>query len=267
MEGILYVVATPIGNLEDITERAKRILSDVDLILAEDTRETKKLLDYFNIRTSLNSYHKFSEKKDLEKFVTMLEEGKDLAMVSDAGTPCVSDPGKFLVREVLEKSMKVVPVPGASAAISLFSVSGSESDVFLFGGFLPSTGSVRNQVLDKLFSSGVPFVLYESPKRITNLLSLLEGKTKRVVVGRELTKKFEEVFVYKDQAVTEKGEFAILVEPSDKEKLPDDEVFKLALILKNKGLSLKDICDVYEVVAPDVRKNALKDFFIKAGCS
>lgn len=264
MEGILYVVATPIGNLEDMSERAKKRLANVDLILAEDTRDTKKLLDYFNIRTPLNSYHKFSEKKDLDRFLTMLKDGKDLAMVSDAGTPCVSDPGKFLVREVLENNMKVVPVPGASAAISLFSASGSESDSFVFAGFIPSNGAAREQALEKFISYGLPFILYESPKRVENLLAFLNGRSKRIVIGRELTKMFEEVFTYRGLPVMEKGEFAILVEPEDKKEPSDEEVFKLALMLKEKGLSLKDVCDIYENIYPDVRKNSLKDFFYKS---
>lgn len=193
----LYIVATPIGNLEDISFRAVRILSEVDAILCEDTRVTAKLLQRYEISKSLISYHSQSKLSKTEKIFGLLEEGKDLALVSDAGTPCISDPGVMLVSQVREKfgeGVKIIPVPGASAVISALSASGLPSSEFLFLGFLPHKKG-RETLFKEIAISDRTVAFYESPHRILKTLQSLEkfAPAKKVVVARELTKIYEEM--------------------------------------------------------------------------
>ncbi len=258
MSGILYVVATPIGNLDDMSPRAVETLKRVRLILAEDTRVTLKLLNRFDIKSRLESYHKFSEKRSLDRYISMLSEGVDIALVSDAGTPAVSDPGKFLVREALEAGLKVVPVPGPSAAMALFSTAGIMDDRFVFAGFLPSKGAVREKALDELFQLGLPFVLYESPKRIRNLMSLLEDREARVVTGREITKQFEEISLFRGEELKEKGEFAVVVEPQKKDNSEDEIPADVLKIIKDYNISTKDAILLIKNIFPECKPNAIK---------
>jgi 16S rRNA (cytidine1402-2'-O)-methyltransferase len=193
--GILYLVATPVGNLEDISLRALRILKEVDLIACEDTRHTAKLLTHYGIRTHSQSYHKFNEESRAQQLVQMLREGKNIALVSDSGTPLVSDPGYELVSSCRREGIQVIPIPGPSAAIAALIASGLPADSFCFSGFLPSKGSLRKRRLEELAGLPVTLILYEAPHR---LLSSLEDMVailgpRRATVARELTKIHEEL--------------------------------------------------------------------------
>jgi len=192
--GQLFVVGTPIGNLEDITLRAISTLQSVDIILAEDTRNSKKLLDAHKIETKMISYHEHSNDKEIKKIIDLLLEGKDLALISDAGTPTISDPGYGLIRDCIKHDIVIVPIPGVSAITAAMSVSGLPSDSFTFVGFLPQKkGRLKKIELLKNIENTV--ILFESPYRLEKTLNqLLEHLGNRsVVVGRELTKLYEEV--------------------------------------------------------------------------
>jgi len=194
-KGIIYIVSTPIGNLEDITLRALKILKDVDLIAAEDTRRTRKLLSRFDIHTPLVSYFEQNELKRLDKLFSHVKKGKDIALVSDAGTPGISDPGYRLIQEAIEREIPVIPIPGPSAAIAALSIAGLPTDSFAFVGFLPKKGGKRKKLLDKLADSMWTSILYESPHRLMETLEdlLVACGDRQIAVTRELTKAFEEV--------------------------------------------------------------------------
>lgn len=192
MFGTLYVVATPIGNLEDITLRALRVLREVDLIACEDTRHTKILLERHNIHKPLVSYHQHSRLQKVDFLISELKAGKSMALVSDAGTPGISDPGGVLVAKASELGIPVVPIPGPSAVIALASVSGQPTDRFLFLGFLPHKKG-REKLIKRILESDSPVIFYESPHRILKTLEALSHSEGHIVVGRELTKKFEEI--------------------------------------------------------------------------
>ncbi len=223
----LYIIATPIGNLEDVSKRALRILSEVDLILCEDTRKTKILLDSCGIKKQTISYHQHSKLNKTDYIIDLLKVGRNLALVSDAGTPGISDPGNLLIDEVaknLGDKVKIVPIPGASAVIAAASVSGFPTDRFLFLGF-PPVKNKRKKFFEEAVSSKYPVILYESPYRIIKTLEELKNMNKglRVVVCRELTKKFETVYrgnvekVIKDvQNDKIKGEFVIIIHRNEK---------------------------------------------------
>ena len=223
---ILYIVATPIGNLEDLSFRALRILREADLILCEDTRRTRKLLSYYKIRNRVLSYHQHSKLKKLEKILKFLKEGKNLALVSDAGTPGISDPGneliKFLIKRIPE--LRVIPVPGPSAITAAASISGFFMDKFLFLGF-PPTKKKRKKFFKEIASSKYPVIFFESPYRILKTLKQLKEVIEQcnnegveLVVCRELTKKFEVIYRGNTEKVLEeigpdkvRGEFVIIV--------------------------------------------------------
>ena len=220
----LYIIATPIGNLEDITLRALRILKDVEVIFAEDTRVTKKLLDHYDIKTRIESLNARTEASKVDKVISLLQEGNNVAYVSDAGTPTVSDPGSQLVasvREVLPE-VSIIPLPGASALTSALSVSGLSASEFLFLGFLPHKKG-RETLFQEIVESKRTVVLYESPHRIMKTLLRLDellDEKRKVVIARELTKMYEEVVSGTAQEVLQyflentekqKGEFVVLV--------------------------------------------------------
>lgn len=224
--GTLYIVATPIGNLEDITFRAVRILSEVDCILCEDTRTTGKLLAKYAIKNKTVSYHAHSTKGKESFIVDMLYSGKNIALVSDAGTPCISDPGVMLVQRVRSEfgdDAKVVPIPGASALISALSASGVSTAGFNFIGFLPHKKG-RETLFKEIALSEIPVVFYESSHRILKALSSLVEYLKedrKVMIAREITKQFEEfksgnakelLEYYTLNPVKQKGEFVVIVE-------------------------------------------------------
>ena len=193
-KGILYIVSTPIGNLDDITLRALKTLRHVDLIAAEDTRRTRKLLSTFDIHTPLVSYFEHNELKKIDKLLSHMKRGKEIALVSDAGTPGISDPGYRLVQQAIERGIPVIPIPGPSAVIAALSISGLPTDSFTFAGFLPKKGGKRRKLLEKLGDLDGTSILYESPHRLMRTLEdLLEVcGDRQIVITRELTKAFEE---------------------------------------------------------------------------
>ena len=194
MPGTLYVVATPIGNLEDITFRAVRVLQEADLIASEDTRHTRILLTRYEINTPLTSYHKFNIRAKTGELVGQLQAGKNIALVSDAGTPGVSDPGYQMIRESVDRGIKVEVIPGPSAAIAALVGSGLPTDEFTFVGFLPRKPGRKRRKLEQLKNEGRTIIIYESPFRVVKTLEdvhLVFGEVE-VAVCRELTKKFEE---------------------------------------------------------------------------
>ena len=192
MSGTLYIVATPIGNLEDITLRALAVLKRVDLIACEDTRRTKILLNHYQIKNSLVSFHQHSKIQKIDRIIAELRSGADVALVTDAGTPGISDPGGVLVARCVSEQVMVRPIPGPSALTALVSVAGIPMDQFLFLGFLPHKKG-RRKVIDQIVRSEVPVVFYESPYRILKTLAALSEYEGRLIIGRELTKQFEEV--------------------------------------------------------------------------
>ncbi|MCF8430148.1 MAG: 16S rRNA (cytidine(1402)-2'-O)-methyltransferase [Bacteroidia bacterium] len=219
--GILYVVPTPIGNLEDITLRAIRVLKEVDLIIAEDTRQSLKLLNHFEIKKTIQSYHMHNEHKVLQRYVDEILGGKNIALVSDAGTPAISDPGFLLVRECLKNNIKVDCLPGATAFVPALVKSGLPADSFCFEGFLPEKKG-RQTMLKKLCEEERTIILYESPHRLLKTLKqFIEyfGAERLISVSRELTKTFEETVNGTIQEVLThfennivKGEFVIVID-------------------------------------------------------
>ena len=192
--GKLYIVPTPIGNLEDITLRALRILQEVDIILAEDTRTSKKLLQHYVINTPMLSYHKFNEHQNLQNFIKQLKEGKQIALISDAGTPAIADPGFLLVRECILENIPVESLPGATAFVPALINSGFPNDRFVFEGFLPDKKG-RNTRLQSLKEETKTMIFYVSPHKLTKTLNefiTLFGSSRKVSISRELTKIYEE---------------------------------------------------------------------------
>jgi 16S rRNA (cytidine1402-2'-O)-methyltransferase len=253
MAGVLYVVATPIGNLEDISLRALRILKDVDLIAAEDTRHTRILLDHYEIRTPLVSYHEHNEKTQAPRLAERLAHGEDVALVSDAGTPAISDPGYRLVVEALRIGIRVTPIPGASALASALSASGLPTDRFVFEGFLPSKKSERESRLEALRGERRTVVFYEAPHRLKDALTAMQRilADREIVVGRELSKIHEEFLrgtideVIAQLAEREvKGEITIIVHGApDAEQISQDALAGEILRLIAEGRGVKQIAE------------------------
>jgi 16S rRNA (cytidine1402-2'-O)-methyltransferase len=218
--GTLYVVATPIGNLEDITLRALRVLKEVPLVAAEDTRVTRTLLRTYDIHTPLASFHEFTSSARRGRLVERLEDG-DVALVTDAGTPNVSDPGYPLIRDALSAGHSVVPVPGASSVMAALMVAGLPTYAFCFEGFLPRTSAARRKLFARHADSEATLIVFDSPYRVLSSLQDLVaalGAERPVAVGRELTKRFEEVFRGTAAAAVEhftgqvpRGEFTLLI--------------------------------------------------------
>ncbi len=249
--GTLYIVSTPIGNLEDITLRAVRILKEVDAIAAEDTRHTQKLLNKFDIHTPLTSYHDHNKEEKAPVLVSRLLEGKNVALVSDAGTPGISDPGYFLINLAIDQKISVVPIPGPTAAIAALSVSGLPTDRFVFEGFLPSKHTARLKRLEELTKEERTLIFYEAPHRILQTLEDMHTVLgdRKAVLTRELTKVHEQVIrgtlseVKKQlEAGSMKGEFTIIIQTSSAEAMHEsispEEYLKNLMI--HRGLSKKE---------------------------
>jgi 16S rRNA (cytidine1402-2'-O)-methyltransferase len=255
--GTLYIVATPIGNLEDITLRAIRVLKEVRLIAAEDTRRTRILLDRYEIPTPLTSLYDQNEAKKSGLLIARLLNGDDVAYVSDAGTPGISDPGYLLVREALSQGIRVAPIPGASALIAALSVSGLPMDSFVFLGFLPSKSLRRKQFLTSLREEERTLVFYESPHRLPESLKDIASVlgNREVVVSREMTKIHEEFLRGPVEGVTArigdaavKGEVTLIVSGQTGEipEYPDEEIIRRSEQLKQEAgeeLSRRDMAD------------------------
>ena len=255
MAGVLYIVATPIGNLEDITLRALRILKEVDLIAAEDTRHTRKLLTHYGVNTPLTSYYDHIETEKAPTLIAQLLAGKSIALVSDAGSPGIADPGYRLVKGAAEAGVTVVPIPGPSSVIALLSMSGLPTDRFVFEGFLPAKTAQRRKALQRLTQEERTIFFFESPHRLLDTLLDIEnilGK-RLIVIGRELTKLHEEVL---RGSVTDvriqlqsrdiKGEVTLLVSGAT-EKAPSLDETLLAediRALRAQGLKLKEIAQI-----------------------
>ncbi len=230
--GTVYLVATPIGNLEDITMRAIRTLQEVDLIACEDTRTSKVLLNHYGITKPLVSYHNFNERQASERIITRILEGQNVAVISDAGTPSISDPGFIIVREAIKQGINVVAIPGPAAMIMALAVSGLPTDAFIFYGFLPQTSGKRRAILESLAERRETLVFYESPYKIHRLLGeIIEViGNRRAALCREMTKKFEEIIrgdietirvQLADKKV--KGELTLAVQGKVRKETPDPD--------------------------------------------
>jgi len=264
--GTLYLVATPIGNLEDMTYRAVRILGEVDLIAAEDTRHSLKLLNHFGISKPLTSYFDHNQQIKGERILNALRQGKSVALISDAGTPCVSDPGYQLVRDAVAENIPVVPVPGACAAVAALAASGLPTDSFTFAGFPPSRQGKRRTFLSGVNSLPGTLVLYEAPHRLLETLSDIREVLgeRQVIVARELTKMFEEfirgsaseVIAAVSQGIV-RGEVVVLIAPGEAapgESEPLAEV--LRRLMADGSLSIKDIAKQAAVISGVSRSDA-----------
>lgn len=271
--GILYIVATPIGNLEDITLRAIRVLKEVDLIAAEDTRHTRHLLDRYEITTPLTSYHDHNKEEKAPVLVARLLEGQSVALVSDAGTPGISDPGYFLINLAVDQKVPVVPIPGATAAIAALSISGLPTDSFVFEGFLPARQGARLKRLQKLSTEERTVIFFEAPHKIEKTLGdmIVVFGERKAVVTRELTKIHEETIrgTLSDilrhlQETTIKGEFTIIVHgaTTGRDRQDIDPAEYLKNLMLHRGLSKKEaIATAAEELGlpkKDVYKESLK---------
>ena len=252
MSGKLYLVATPIGNLEDMTLRAIKILKEVELIAAEDTRNTLKLLNHFEIKKPLVSYHRHNEEIKVDYLIEKLRNGESIAVVSDAGTPGISDPGEVIVKEAIKNDIEVIPIPGACAAINALIASGLDTKEFTFMGFLPINKKLRKEKLKEIENETKTIIIYEAPHKLKNTLEDLKDilENRAVVLAREITKIHEEFIRGNIEEIISKsenlkGEMIILIEGAEfKEKeielneLSLDEHFEF---YKNQGLDKKEI--------------------------
>lgn len=238
-KGTLYLVPTPIGNLEDITFRALDVLKHADILAAEDTRHTMKLCTHFEIHVPLVSYHEHNKKTSGEKLIAELETGKNVALVTDAGTPGISDPGADLAADCAARQIAVVPLPGANAAVTSLIASALPTDHFLFYGFLPRMNKERDQALKELSTQTWTMIFYESPHRIAATLKDLKTAfgNRRISLSRELTKQFEtfvrgtcdELIAYLNRSGPQKGEFCLIVEGAPEGLLKQDDLWWTAL--------------------------------------
>jgi 16S rRNA (cytidine1402-2'-O)-methyltransferase len=248
--GTLFIVSTPIGNMGDFSFRAVDVLKSVALVLAEDTRHTRHLLDRYEISTPATAYHEHNEAKTTPRLVARLLEGASLALVSDAGTPLVSDPGARLVRAAIDAGVPIVPIPGPSAALAALVASGLDADRFLFLGFLPRSGRDRRAAFDEIVDSSHTVVVYESPNRLADTLAELErlgGGLRPAVVAREMTKQFENIqrgtvadllAYYRERPV--RGEVVLVFGGAVAGVVSDEDVAARVRSLRAAGLSARD---------------------------
>ncbi len=231
-DGRLYVVPTPIGNLKDITLRALETLKEADIIAAEDTRQTLKLLNHFDIKKSLISYHKYNEQIKSDKIIELLQEGQKVALVSDAGMPGISDPGSVIIKRCIEENLNFEVLPGATAIITALVYSGLDTTKFLFRGFLPRENKERKIITDELINSQETIVFYEAPHRLLDTLKYLLDVfgSRKVAICRELTKIYEEIYRGRlDEALEyfienkPRGEFVIVLEGKDPEEIKEEK--------------------------------------------
>ena len=270
-EGTLFIVATPIGNLEDITIRAIKILGDVDIIAAEDTRHTLKLLNYLKISKPLISYHRHNEEKKTETLIKELKKGKDIALVSDAGTPGISDPGEEIVKKCIKEGINIVPIPGACAMINALICSGIDTKEFEFLGFLPLNKKLRKNKLEEIKKANKTVILYEAPHKLKNTLEDLKEilNNRKIVLARELTKIHEE-FIREsidsliNKAMDIKGEIVLIIEAN--KDIEENDFTKLSIeeqynFYKEQGLEKKEIIKMI-AKNKNVNKNEIYQKFI-----
>lgn len=249
-KGILYICPTPIGNLEDITLRTIRILGEVDLIAAEDTRHSIKLLNHFDIKKPLTSYHEHNIREKGVELIHKLNNGQNIALISDAGMPGISDPGQDLIREAIQENIEVIALPGATASITALVVSGLPTDKFTFNGFLSSKKRERRSQLEEIKNNRTTSIIYESPHRLMGLLedmAYILGD-RRLSISRELTKKYEETFRGTPEQALEKfkesgirGEFVIVIEGNFEERdLEEIDIIEELKDLLQDGLTKKE---------------------------
>lgn len=269
--GTLYVVATPIGNLSDFSPRAVETLKNSDLILVEDTRQTIKLLNYFDIKTKMVSYHKFNEMKRTNEIIEDLKNEKNISLVSDAGTPCISDPGYILVKEARENGINVIGIPGASAVITALSIGGLDTSSFAFYGFVPTENKSKKELFNQIKHSNIKTkVIYESPKRIIKLLEELKTEIPGCVVSvcSELTKvhesciygKIEDVYQQmKEKPESLKGEYVILIsndEVKEEKDMVSIESLIVDAVIKN-NCSIKEAIEMVNKENKDISKKEI----------
>ncbi|HMG70474.1 MAG TPA: 16S rRNA (cytidine(1402)-2'-O)-methyltransferase [Gemmatimonadaceae bacterium] len=263
--GSLFLVSTPIGNLGDMTHRAVEVLSSAALVIAEDTRHSRRLLDHYRIATPLSSYHEHNEAKETPRLIARLRSGDSIALISDAGTPLISDPGSRLVQAALEAAVPVVPIPGASSVMAALVGSGMSLERFAFFGFLPRKGKERGEMLSEIVDSRVTVVLFEAPNRVAATLEALieAGAGERTaVVARELTKKFEE---FKRGTIAElaavygkadpKGEVVLVIGGTERRTVSESELADAARKLRASGKAPRDVMD-YLVSSLGASRNA-----------
>ena len=275
-KGILYIVPTPIGNLKDITLRALEVLNDVDLIAAEDTRQTLKLLNHFEIKKTLISYHKYNEKNKSEDIINLINEGKKIALVSDAGMPGISDPGSVIVKCCIEQGVKFEVLPGATAFTTALVYSGLDTTKFLFRGFLPRENKERKPIIQDIINCQETIILYEAPHRLLDTLSFLLSNLgdRKIAVCRELTKLYEEIYrgsisesVNYFQVNKPRGEFVLVIEGKRVEDIEEEKksiwidlsIEEHILSYINNGISKKE---AIKMVAKDrnLPKNEIYKF-------
>ena len=274
MAGKLFLVATPIGNLDDMTFRAVKTLKDVDLIAAEDTRHTLQLLNHFEISKPMVSYHRHNEDTKTDMLIEKLKEGKNIALVSDAGTPGISDPGSEVVKEAIKENIEIVPIPGACALINALIVSGLDTTEFSFIGFLPLNKKNRKEKMEYIKKCSQTLILYEAPHKVKNTLNDLKEvlEDRKIVLARELTKIHEEFIRGDVQEVLDRmgeprGEYVILIEgtkikeDSEEEMLCNLSIQEHYKFYENKGYSKKNII---KLIAKDrnVPKNEIYKLFV-----
>lgn len=255
--GTLYVVATPIGNINDISYRAIDILSKVDLIAAEDTRHSRKILTNFGINTKVISYHKYNEYEKCDQILDLIIKGKNIALISDAGTPGISDPGDIIVSKAHKKNINVSPIPGASSVISALSVSGFASKDFKFIGFLPKKQNQKIEFLKKNINKNYSLVFFESPKRVIKTLEDLKNiyNGKEIIITREITKIYEDIGIdsidnwidlYRNNQEKIKGEFVFIIPRIEQKKntLSDNEIEDFLQLLLQNSISYKSAVQI-----------------------
>jgi 16S rRNA (cytidine1402-2'-O)-methyltransferase len=273
VRGILYIVSTPIGNLEDITLRALRVMKEADIIAAEDTRHSLKLLNHYGISKPMISYWKEKEQVRSDEIIKKLLSGRSVALISDAGTPGISDPGDVLIRKAIEENIQIIPVPGPSAFVSALSLSGLPTDEFTFLGFLPAGKTQRQKTLAELVLERRTLIFYEAPHRIietvTDMESIFAGR--KIAVAKEITKLHEEIFRGTAPEIlsalnqsTVAGEYVIVVEGNRAEgKHTIDEVLPEVFSLMKKGLRRKEavrrVSDIYGLSKTELYNRSLRD--------
>lgn len=271
MPGVLYIVATPIGNLEDLTFRALRILKEVDLIAAEDTRYSRRLLDHYGIKTPLTSYHEHNEQSKARQLVERMQRGESIALISDAGTPVLSDPGHRLVREAIRSAILVSPVPGPSALVAALSASGLSIEPFAFEGFFPAKRKERREKLQSLRAEARTLVFYEAPHRLKESLEDIGAifGNREMVLAREISKVHEEflrgsaidlIAKLADRDV--RGELTLVIAGAADEPAAAEEIMTEIRKLKGQGIRVKEIASLlgekYSVAKREVYRMILE---------